>query len=468
LLRPSQIIASKFPYTPTAGQQKLFDIFDKFLQPNPTNEKQALVLKGYAGTGKTTVVSAIVKALPSMKLKSVLMAPTGRAAKVMASYSRQKAFTVHKKIYKQVADPLSGILEFKRQKNLYKHTLFIVDEASMLSDEADFGGRGLLADLIEYVFEDTSNRLMLVGDVAQLPPVGQVISPGLDPDYLKSNCRLQVMDFVLTEVMRQERLSGILHNATNLRNQLSSKELSIKFITSGYKDVFKMTGERLEDGLRYAYGKYGIENSIVICKSNKNAVLYNQFIRRTIHFYENEIDAGDYLMIVRNNYTVLGEEAPAGFLANGDFVEVRKIVRFDELYGFRFAVLMLRLLDYPDQPDFEAVVMLDTLHSNNPSLTLEEYRKLYNEVSIDYEDIPTKKERVQAIKRDLYLNALQVKFAYALTCHKAQGGQWNAVFVEQGYLTEDMVDQEYLRWLYTAVTRATEELFLVNFNSRFF
>lgn len=466
MAKPSEILRTNFPFTPTVGQEQLFEMFDPFLL-KADQEKPTLILRGYAGTGKTTIVSAIVKTLPFFNMKYVLMAPTGRAAKVMSSYAKRTAFTIHKKVFQQTAAPGGG-LQFKRQKNYHKQTLFIVDEASMISDHHDYGKKGLLAELIDYVFSQEGNKLLLIGDVAQLPPVGVTESPALEKAYLRSSFKTDVESLEMTEVMRQDEASGILFNATNLRNELAKKVFNIRFSTKGFNDMFKMTGERLEDGLRYAYDKYGTEETAIICRSNKNAVQYNQYIRRTIQYREDELDAGDLLMVVRNNYTFLPEETVAGFIANGDFVEVLKIIRFEDYYGLRFADLRLRLLDYPDQEPFDAKVILDTLYANDASLNDQAYKKLYDEVSEDYADIASKTERMKAIKKDPFLNALQVKFAYALTCHKSQGGQWSAVFVDQGYLTDEMVDREYLRWLYTAITRAKEELFLVNFNNNFF
>lgn len=466
MAKPSEILIDKFPFEPTEGQKKLFRLFDSFLLDDK-QKKPVLVLRGYAGTGKTTVVSAVVKMLPFFKFKYVLMAPTGRAAKVMSGYSKRTAFTIHKKVFQQTAEPGGG-LEFKRQSNYHKNTLFIVDEASMISNASDYGKKGLLSDLIDYVFSQEGNRLLLIGDTAQLPPVGTLESPALERDYLQGNFRADVQAIELTEVMRQDIDSGILFNATKLRNELAQDDFKISLATSRFTDVFKMTGEKLEDGLRYAYDKFGVENTAIICRSNKNAVQYNQYIRRAIQYREDEIEAGDILMIVRNNYHFLPENTPAGFLANGDFVEVMKISRFEELYDLRFANLTLRLLDYPDQEPFEAKVVLDTLYSAEASLNDKAYKNLYDQVVADYADLSTKAERIKAIKNDPYLNALQIKFAYALTCHKSQGGQWQAVFVDQGYLTEEMVNHEYLRWLYTAITRATKELYLVNFNKDFF
>lgn len=465
-LKPSFLLAKNFPFEPTQGQKDFFQKMDSFLlQENA--EGGAFILRGYAGTGKTSLISALVKILPRLKIKSMLLAPTGRAAKVMGNYSQKSAFTIHKIIYrpKDRGGDLGG--GFELVKNYYKDTLFIVDEASMLADEV-LNGRSLLRDLIHYVYQESSNMLMLVGDTAQLPPVGSNLSPALERDYLVRHFRLKVDAIELKEVMRQQLESGILFNATFLRNQLFSKTPEISFTVSGFKDFYKMTGERLEDGLRYAYNKFGLENTVIITRSNKNAVQYNQYIRRNIHFYDDEISAGDLLMIVKNNYTYMAESDKVNFIANGDFVEVVKIRSFEEMYGLRFATLELRLLDYPDEPYFEAKVIMDTLYSPHPSLSPEQYKELYRQVSEDYQDVANKAERMELIKKDPYLSALQVKFAYALTCHKSQGGQWDAVFVDQGYLTDEMVNVEYIRWLYTAVTRAKKELFMVNFHPKFY
>jgi len=424
------------------------------------------MLKGYAGTGKTTLVSTLVQVLPLFNFKYVLLAPTGRAAKVISSYAHKKAFTIHKIIYRQISSPEEAALQFKPQKSYHKKTLFIVDEASMLADDLSEATK-VLRDLISFVFAHESNKLLLIGDRAQLPPVGQEISVGLDRQKLETKYGLSVIDLELTEVMRQQLSSGILFNATLVRKALAEAPTAVRFQLKGFKDIFRMGGERIEEGLRYAHDKYGSENTVVICRSNKLAVRYNQFIRRSIFFFDNEIDAGDSLMIVRNNYFFLPEDSKAGFLANGDFVEIRKILSIKEMYGLRFADLELQLIDYPDQPPFEAKVILDTLNSDSTSLTQEQNQQLYQEVLKDYQDHKAA-QRKKLLRNDPYLNALQIKFAYALTCHKSQGGQWSAVFVDQGYLREDMIDKDYLRWLYTALTRATSELFLVNFHSNFF
>jgi len=467
---PSQLLRKRFPFKPTEGQLRFFTQTDDFLIEESGLERyrDCFLLKGYAGTGKTTIISTLIKVLKNFGYKSVLLAPTGRAAKVMSGYSEKIALTIHKKIYKQTADSFSGTLAFQRQKNYHDNTLFIVDEASMITDEADFGNHSLLADLIEFVFENPWNKLMLVGDVAQLPPVGRELSPALDREYLERTFYMSVFQEELKEVMRQDEESGILYNATLLRNELAAEKPNIQITTRSYRDVFKMTGEKLEEGLRYAYDKYGQENSIILTRSNKSAVQYNEFIRRAINFSEEELDAGDRLMVVRNNYNVLDEDSPAGFIANGDFVELLKIRKTEEIHGFRFADVVLRLTDYEKQPEFDAKIFLDTLHSALPSLSSDDNKKLYESVLADYFHIKSKKERAEALRKDPYLNALQVKFAYALTCHKAQGGQWSTVFIDQGYLPEEQINVEFIRWLYTAITRATDEVFLMNFHSHFF
>jgi exodeoxyribonuclease-5 len=465
-LKPSALLKRNFPFEPTSGQMDFFLHMDGFLTRKSTGSK-AFLLRGYAGTGKTSLISALVKTLPKVKFKSLLLAPTGRAAKVMGNYSNKAAFTIHKIIYKPKGEAGDLGQGFVLQKNYFKDTLFIVDEASMLSDDMT-SGRSLLKDLIQFVFQESTNQLILVGDMAQLPPVGSSSSPGLDKNYLIRNFRLEVDGVELKEVMRQQLASGILYNATQLRQTLTKETPTVEMVTSGFRDFFRMTGERLEDGLRYAYEKYGIENTTIITRSNKSAVQYNQYIRRTIHFFEDEISAGDMLMIVKNNYVYMAESEKVNFLANGDFAEVVKIRSFEEMYGLRFATLELRLIDYPDEPYFEAKVILDTLYSPFPALSPEQYKDLYRQVSEDYADVANKTERMELIKKDSYLSALQVKFAYALTCHKAQGGQWDAVFVDQGYLTDEMVNQDYIRWLYTAMTRAKKELFMVNFHPKFY
>ena len=467
---PSKQLVKQFPFRPTEGQLRFFEQTNDFLIEEKGLERyrDCFLLKGYAGTGKTTIISTLIKVIKNYGFKSILLAPTGRAAKVMSNYSDKIALTIHKKIYKQTSDSFSGSLTFQRQKNYHDNTLFIVDEASMITDDAEFGNRSLLADLIDFVFENPGNKLMLVGDVAQLPPVGKELSPALDKEYLEKNYYMSVFMEELKEVMRQDEQSGILYNATELRNQLKEEKPEVKITTKSFRDMFRMTGEKLEEGLRYAYDKFGQENTIILTRSNKAAVQYNEYIRRMINFSEEELDAGDRLMVVRNNYNVLDEESPAGFIANGDFVELLKIRKTQEIHGFRFADVVLRLTDYDKQPEFDAKIILDTLHSFTPSMSSEDNRKLYDSVQEDYFDIKSKKERMEALRKDPFLNALQVKFAYALTTHKSQGGQWSAVFIDQGYLPEEQVNNEFIRWLYTAITRATDEVFLMNFHQNFF
>ncbi len=464
-MRPVEALRASFPFEPTEDQAMLFTKLDEFILEKQ-EERQVFLLKGYAGTGKTTVVTSLVKILNKFGYKYVLLAPTGRAAKVMSSYSGKPAQTIHKKIYRQTANPFSEGLSFTRQPNKSDNTVYIIDEASMISDESGFGENGLLQDLLQYVFDKKKNKLLLIGDTAQLPPVGQNLSPSLDGEYLKQNFRCHVHQMELKQVMRQAEASGILMNATQLRDQMKQEKLEIKLFTKGWRDIYTMTGEKLEDGLRYAYDKFGVEGTIVICRSNKMANLYNQHIRKRIFFAEDEIGVGDYLMIVRNNYFWLSKDSDIGFMANGDFVEITKIIRYEDMYGFRFADVRVRFVDYPDAQEEEVKIMLDTLYTDAPALPADQNKKLYEEVLQDYMDIKNKRERYKELKKNPYLNALLVKFAYALTCHKAQGGQWKAVFVDQGFLKEDMVNEEFARWLYTALTRSSEELYLLNFNTQ--
>lgn len=462
------LIERHFGKTPTTQQREVFALLQKFLLSD--DENQCFLLKGYAGTGKTTLISALVKVLPGIKLKSVLLAPTGRAAKVISNYSGKKAFTIHKKIYRKKF-AASPDMNFVLGENLMENAIFIVDEASMISDQVhDYSRQSLLEDLIRYVYNGKNCKLMFVGDTAQLPPVGSDLSPALDKNLLASDFRLQVLSYELTDVVRQEKESGILYNATQLRELIrKDKHTFPKFIIKGYRDIFRMTGEKLVEGLNYAYDKYGMENTIVICRSNKNANAYNQNIRNRILYREEEITGGDHIMVVRNNYFWLKPEDNSGdFIANGDIARVRKVRRVEEQYGFRFAELVIELLDYPDQEPVTCKVMLDTLYSESPSLSVADNKRFFEAVMEDYQHIENKRFRMEEIKKDPYYNALQIKFAFAVTCHKAQGGQWPAVFIDQGYLTDEMLNTEFLRWLYTGVTRSNAELFLVNFSDQFF
>lgn len=466
--KPSQLLSSVFSFPPTGGQLQVFDLLDSFLADRQRTRK-VFLLKGYAGTGKTSIIGALTDILSDLNLKFVLLASTGRAAKMVSAYSGKKAHTIHKHIYtKEEGEDGLDEPRFVLKTNLAGKTIYIVDEASMISDEAGWGANGLLADLMEFVFARKSNRLILVGDMAQLPPVRQSESPALSGEYLREKFDADLVEFELTEVVRQERKSGILENATYIREVIRQNGTTVKLEVQGFRDFYRMKADKLEDGLNYAYGKYGIHNTMVITRSNKSAVLYNQYIRSRINYAEEELQVGDMLIVVRNNYETLPEEISGGFLANGDFVEIVKVRRTTEMHGFRFADVLLKLPDEAGEPEFEARILLDLLNSYSPSLSQEENHRLYTSVSKDYWEIKNKRERRAAIKKDAFLSALQVKYAYALTCHKAQGGQWDAVFIDQGYLTQDQIDREYYRWLYTAVTRGTKEVFMVNFDAQFF
>jgi exodeoxyribonuclease-5 len=462
-------ISKSFPYEPTPQQQELFGKLHTFLLSDDGDE--CFILKGYAGTGKTTVLSALVKALPNYNLKSVLLAPTGRAAKVITNYSGKKAFTIHKRIYRKKS-ALNVDESFMIANNLSANTLFIIDEASMISDELTGNNREtLLHDLVNYVYNTKNCKLMLVGDTAQLPPVGADDSPALDEKLMKDQFGLAIHAYELTDVLRQQKDSGILFNVTKVRDIIrEGKENMPQIVTKGYKDVFRMGSDMLEEGLNYAYNKYGYDSTLIICRSNKNANLYNRQIRGRILMREEELTGGDQLMVVRNNYFWLQdqEEGSTGFIANGDIARVKKVRRFEEMYGFRFADVQLEFIDYAEDPVLDCKILLDTLYSEAPALQSTDQKRFYLEAMKDYDHIPNKRAKHEELKLNPYYNALQVKFAYAITCHKAQGGQWGAVFVDQGYLTDEMVNTDFLRWFYTACTRATDELYLVNFNDKFF
>ena len=462
-------IRKAFPHEPTAQQLELFGLLHNFLLKDKGDE--CFILKGYAGTGKTTIVSALVKALKNYDQKSVLLAPTGRAAKVITSYSGRKAFTIHKRIYRKKT-ALNVDESFMIAENLATNTLFIIDEASMISDQLSGNNREtLLHDLVKYVYNTKNCKLMLVGDTAQLPPVGSDNSPALDEQLMKLEYNLNVFSYELTDVLRQQKDSGILYNATGIRDIIrQGKEIIPKITTKGYTDVYRMTGERLEEGLEYAYNKYGNENTLIICRSNKNANLYNRQIRARLLWREEELTGGDQLMVVKNNYFWLQdqEEGSTAFIANGDIARIRKVRKIEDMYGFRFADVQLEFIDYAEDPVLDCKVLLDTLYSESPALQPIDQKRFYLEALKDYDHIKSKREKHNELKLNPYYNALQIKFGYAITCHKAQGGQWDAVFVDQGYLTDEMVNTDFLRWFYTACTRATKELFLVNFNAQFF
>ena len=470
----TDIFLREFPYEPTPDQYELIGKLSEFLMAPQVNA--LFVLKGYAGTGKTTIVSNLVNVLPHLKAQSVLLAPTGRAAKVISAYSGKPANTIHRKIYKLRSDGEGGV-SFKLIPNKHVNTLFIVDEASMISDyessddRSTFGSGSLLDDLIRYVYSGDNCRLILIGDTAQLPPVKRSESPALNIPFLESSFHFKIWVSELREVVRQEAGSGILYNATIVRNQIQKTEDEkgfVKFHLDGFRDILRLQGPDTADYINDAFSSRNFGDTIVVCRSNKRANLYNKHIRQRVLYQEEEISAGDLLMVVKNNYFWLPEESSAGFIANGDIVEIKRIQRIEELYGFRFAHVTIHMIDYPDQAEMDVVIFLDTLDIDGPSFTFKQTQNLFNEVSLDYEDEPNKRKRMAKIKENPYLNALQVKFAYALTCHKAQGGQWENVFVEMGYIPDNKPDTDYYRWLYTALTRATQNLYLMGFSDDFF
>ena len=453
-----------FPFTTTKEQDICITNIADYV--STIGNRSIFMLKGYAGTGKTTLVSTLVKSLPVLGKRSVLMAPTGRAAKVLSKYSKKSASTIHKKIY-WIRTNKSGNTFIKLKDNTHSNTIFIVDEASMIPENSDkgFGNRSLLDDLIKYVYEGLDCKLILIGDTAQLPPVHLDISPALDEEKLESNYNKQVICKELTEVVRQKEDSFILKNATCLRDKITNTDYSYPKLITNTEVIRINTGEDLQEALETTYNNEGINNTTILCRSNKRANLYNQQIRAKIRWQEDEISSGDMLMVVRNNYYWLGEESKAGFIANGDIVEVLRIKEKIERYGFRFARATIKMIDYSKEKELDVILLLDTLTSESPAITYEQYQTLYKEVGLDYKG---EKEINKKIKEDEFFNALQIKFAYSITCHKSQGGQWENVFVDLGYFKEDMLDKSYLRWLYTAITRSSKKLYLINFNENFF
>ena len=459
------LLENHLGFTPTDGQAALFRNLTEFLSKPESN--RVFVIRGYAGTGKTSIVRSLVKTLPKTSLRTVLLAPTGRAAKVLAAYAGQAAFTIHKKIYFSQSGETG--MHFAMQQNMHRRTVFIVDEASMIGGENLETEHNLLGDLISYVSSGDECRLILIGDTAQLPPVGLEESPALDVKELRDHYFLQVDESRLTEVMRQRLESGILFNATKIRDQLDSGTSTFPdLIAKGFSDVKRISGLELEDSLNTAYDKYGTEDVLVVTRSNKNANLYNKQIRARIRWQEEEISSGDHIMVVKNNYHWIPESSAPGFIANGDTMEIQRLGKRYQKGDFRFADATVRMIDYPNEPDIEVRILLNTLDIDQASLSWPEQKKLRDIIEQDYAEVPTKAERIKFMKADPFMNALQVKFAYAVTCHKAQGGQWKCVFVDQGYVTEELLDRNYLRWLYTATTRAQEQLYLVNFHKNFF
>ncbi len=465
-----QILKSSFNHIPTEKQDITLHKLSEFIHSKSKGE--VFLLKGFAGTGKTTIIGTLVTNLWKTTFKSVLLAPTGRAAKVMSSYAKSEAFTIHRKIYFPKKEKAGGI-RFVLSPNKHRNTLFIVDEASMIPDAPSesklFENGSLLDDLVSYVYSGFNCKLVLIGDTAQLPPVHLQISPALDQDKLSLNYNKEVISLELNEVVRQAADSGILVNATQLRLDLSAAVLpDFQFDVGGYSDIVRLVdGYEIQEAIESSYQEFGKEETVFIVRSNKRANLYNESIRNKILFLENELSPGDYMMVVKNNYFWLKPNSEAGFIANGDIIEILEIYAIKELYGFKFAEVKIKMVDYPNQKPFETVLLLDTLRADAPSLPYEESNRLYQEVLQDYSHETSKYKKFLAVKNNKYFNALQVKFAYAITAHKSQGGQWETVFVEQPYIANG-VDKDYLRWLYTAITRAKTKLYLVGFKSDFF
>lgn len=457
-------IKENFPYQPTPEQEFALKSLSEFLLA-PRNEA-VFLLRGYAGTGKTSLVAALVRTLDKLQQKSVLLAPTGRAAKVFSAYAQHPAFTIHKKIYRQRSFS-NEMNNFSVNDNLTTHTLYVVDEASMISNEglsgSMFGTGRLLDDLVQFVYSGQGCRLLLMGDTAQLPPVGEEQSPALFADVLKGY-GLEVLEADLTQVVRQEQQSGILWNATRLRQLIAEESCYSlpKIRITGFADIKVLPGNELIDELSSCYDCDGPDETIVICRSNKRANIYNSGIRAQVLWREDELNTGDLLMVAKNNYFWTGKEKEMDFIANGETAVVRRMRCTREMYGFCFADVTL---SFPDRDDFELEVnlLLDTLHTDAPALPKADNDRLFYAVLEDYSDVSSKRERMKKMKADPYYNALQVKYAYAVTCHKAQGGQWKNVFLDQGYMTDDLLTPDYFRWLYTAFTRATGTLYLVNY-----
>jgi ATP-dependent exoDNAse (exonuclease V) alpha subunit len=457
-------LVEKFPFEPTILQSLLLENLSDFIFNSSNNS--LFLIKGYAGTGKTTTISTVVNNLWRVGKKAVLLAPTGRAAKVISGYAKRQAFTIHKKIYFPKKNKSGGV-DFTLQTNKHTNTIFIIDEASMIPDSPSnaklFENGSLLDDLISYVYAGVHCKIIFIGDTAQLPPVKLNISPALDAQKLALNYNKEVIEIELNEVMRQHEDSGILNNATILRQILSNNGFDTFKFKLGFPDLIRLIdGYEIEDAINWAYDNIGVEDTALIVRSNKRANQYNQQIRSKIRGQENEISTGDFVMVVKNNYFWLKESSDAGFIANGDICEILQIFNIKELYGFRFAEVKVRMIDYSNEKPFETVLLLDTLTSESPSLSYEESNRLYQEVRKDFLHEKSKYKQLLGVKKSKYFNALQVKFSYAVTCHKSQGGQWKTVFIEQPYLPDGQ-SIEYLRWLYTAVTRAQEKVYLIGF-----
>lgn len=454
-------IAHALPFAPNQGQQELLSLLSRFLingTSSDSTERKAFILRGYAGTGKTSIMAAVVKAMEELRQPVVLLAPTGRAVKVLSRYAGKAAYTIHKFIYRQRQ---LGIESFALSDNLRKHTLFIVDEASMISGQRDnptFGTGMLLDDLVSYVYSGEGCRLLLLGDDAQLPPVGASLSPALDADYM-AGYGLNVTTYTLTQVARQALDSGILQNATMLREQLAAHTAATE-VWQESADFHELCGQDFLEQLERAYREVGDEETIILTRTNRRTNLYNQGIRTRILWKEDEISTGDRLMVSKNNYFWTAQYDNLPFLANGDIFSIKRLRNTREIYGFRFADASLHALDYDWEID--AVLWLDTLTTDSPEANYELQKTLFARIAEDYPELQhNRKKLTETIYQSPYYNALQVRFAYAVTCHKAQGGQWKRVFIDRGNVPDEQRDQNYTRWLYTAITRATEQVFLL-------
>ncbi len=463
----SSKLLDNLEFHPTESQSALIDLLSVFIARGDSRE--IMLIKGYAGTGKTTLVNSLVRTLSEMKQKSVLLAPTGRAAKVLFAYTGNTAWTIHKKIYRQKSGS-DGLGSFVLDNNMHKDTYFIVDESSMIgtsTGDSLFGSGDLLRDLLTYVDNNRNCKLILIGDTAQLPPVGLEISPALDKQVLESNAWL-VSEFTMTDIVRQAKDSGVLMNATLLRDHITNNNTEIPILNIlPFTDIQRIGGAELLELISDSYDKEGETDTIIVTRSNKRANRFNAGVRSQILWREEQISKGDLLMVVKNNYYWKDEEKKIDFIANGDIAKIERVIGFEEIYGLHFANVQLSFIDYGGL-EFEAKIMLDVLEVEGPSLPIELQREFYSTVLEDYPELTTKKKRAEKMSNDPYFNALQVKFAYAVTCHKAQGGQWKNVFLDQGYFVEDMMSMDYLRWLYTAFTRAIDNLYLVNFSDKFF
>jgi len=461
-------LLKNFPFTPTSDQEKLMTVVNDFF--NDKTQRKCFILKGYAGTGKTSFIKTLVKTLPDVGFSFQLLAPTGRAAKVISEYTGVQAFTIHKAIY-DINPSKDGMLKFNLSKNEDERKVFIVDEASMISSGTDKSlllGRNILDDLFEFVYAKKNCSVIFIGDTAQLPPVGEQLSSALNSEFIQKEYNMKMYVSELKEVLRQANDSGILMNATSLRILIGRSASEPVLKSNGFKDVEHLMGESITDNLQEHYNGKDADESLIVCRSNKQANKYNAYIRSRLLGFDQSLCSGDRMMVVKNNYFWLEESSTTGFIANGDIIQIKKVLGTEKKFGFEFADAIINFLDYPKEGDLEVKLLLNTINSEAPSLSQEDQKKLFDEVFNSYSNKMKAGFRLKKTYSDPYFNALQVKFSYAVTCHKAQGGQWPTVFVDAGFMKDDMYNTEYLRWLYTAVTRATDKLLLVNFEERFF